>query len=347
MKWALKFLVGALLLVILSKKLFKGGTITADQAAQSLRAPVALQAMSNATARMNNLAKQVTPPAAQTWSDVFGSLLVNFVGFPLVLGAWAGLLCIAGFNLGEWYHYSSPKARDERSLPSLSLTPLRSLVPAPGAAADAAVNLSPSDGALVWVEGWLCGDPPIAAYESPDQLYALQCLRVTHEVVWDTPGETVHRPWIYTDYRHNYRPRLWLNVGLPGEEEGRVEVCLPKNWRRFSSGAFQTVAKVHTPVAAPENIKRMLALQSVVPARGQEWELWAIPQNAHVTVLAPAHLRQGRVVLELDKSRFGLVSPGTWQYVAAPSLPLWVEIGGLGLLVFLASLPLLWHYWKR
>ena len=347
MRWALKLLAGALLLTVLSRKLFKRAIITTDQVALPPRAPVTLQAASNVTARVTNPAKRATPPVAKTWSDVFGSLLVNFVGLPLVFGAWAGLLCIVGFSLDEWYHFNSLKARDERGLPSLSLTPLRSLVPAPGTSVDTPASPPLSDGALVWVEGWLCGDPPVAAHEFPDQLYALQCLRVTHEVIWDTPGETVHRPWIYTDHQRNYRPRLWLNVGAGGVGEGRVEVSVPKNWRRFSSRDFEMVAKVDTPVVAPENIERALALQSVVPVRGQEWELWAVPQNAHVTVLAPAHLRQGRVVLELDKSRFGLMSPGAWQYVAAPSLPLWVEICGLSLLVFLASLPLLWHYRKR
>lgn len=208
MRRVLELPAAVLLLTVLSKKLFERVTTSAGNpvkppfpagpATQTPRVPVTVQVKSSSTAGATNPANHRPGLPGDTWTGVLWDLMVGFVVIPLVSGAWAGLLCIVGFSLSDLYHYHSPKARDECRLPSLSLTPLRSLAPA----AEAAGSPPFQDGALVRVERWLCGDPPIAAFNSPDQLYALQCLRVTHGYRPEG-GETYYLPKTYTDHKRN------------------------------------------------------------------------------------------------------------------------------------------------
>lgn len=87
MKRTLKFLAAALLLTALSKKLFERAAKTTGQpieppcpdgkAAPALPVLAAVQPVSRVEARAPGPARPATPPAAKTWTDVLGSLLVT------------------------------------------------------------------------------------------------------------------------------------------------------------------------------------------------------------------------------------------------------------------------------
>jgi len=238
-------------------------------------------------------------------------------------------------------------AADGMRMASLPVTPLEPLAQTRDLLADGQQEPPVSDGARVRVEGFLRGEPPT---RGRFRNYALQKLSITH-LEHRVAGSRYSRTR-YTDATEQQTPRLWLYVdqlelGVP---QPRVEVRLPRLWdgeQLLMPSIRGTVGDAGT---IPNNVFEDLTYQNenlghqhgaVQP--GQDWELWTVPNNTRVTVVATARRDNGRTVLEIERGLGCALSPDPWQQMTADARS--KALGQLTLAVICLS-PLAWKGWK-